>query len=46
VPVGGIPAVYRLTCTVVWSFKDAKNIAAAVTDNIFSDISGGVPEVE
>lgn len=46
VPVVGSTPVYRITCTVVWAFKDPKNIAAAVTDNLFSDISGAVPEVE
>jgi len=46
VPVVGPTPVYRITCTVVWAFKDPKNISAAVTDNLFSDISGAEPVVE
>lgn len=40
----GTTPTFKITCTVSWSFKDPKNVAALGNDNIFQDISGAEPE--
>ena len=42
VPAGGVSSVFKVSCTVHWSFKDPKNTLASGTDNIFEDLSGSV----
>lgn len=37
---------FEVTCQVTWAFKDPKNILAAESDNIFSELPPDVPPVE